>query len=67
MSDITKEDFCARFKARMLTIAGPTFADGESIAEYADQAGPTYWDDPHQREDGPEECADADMSYWGED
>lgn len=27
---------------------------------------PTYWDDLHQRAEGPEECAAADMSYWGE-
>ena len=64
---LTKEEFCARFKARMIERAGETFEDGTSIAEYADTTGPTYWDDPHEREDGPEDCADADMSYWSED
>lgn len=63
---ITKEEFIARFKARMLACAGPTFDDGSSIAEYADETAPTYWDEPSQREEGPEECADADMSCWGE-
>ena len=62
----SREEFVARFKARMLTVAGPTFDDGGSIAEYADETGPTYWDDQDQRAEGPESCADADMSYWGE-
>jgi len=51
----------------MLSVAGPTFDDGDSIADYADDAGPTYWETDWQRAMGPEECADADMSYWGED
>jgi hypothetical protein len=63
---MTREEFCARFKIEMLR-AGPTFDDGASIAEYADEIGPTYWDDPDQRAEGPEACARADMSYWGED
>ena len=65
--NITLEEFCERFKARMLERAGPTFDDGESIADYADEAAPAYFEDAAQREDGPEECADADMSYWGDE
>jgi hypothetical protein len=42
------------------------FDDGESIADYADEIAPSYWETPWQREMGPEECADADISYWGE-
>ena len=38
------------------------FDDGES----ADDTAPTYWETDWQRKLGPEECADADMSYWGE-
>lgn len=64
--DMTKEEFCARFKTRMLAVAGETFQDGESIAEYADEVAPTYWEDEQQRADGPEECADSDISYWGD-
>jgi hypothetical protein len=64
---VSKEEFCQRFKARMMAIAGPVFDDGDSIAEYADETAPTYWEDPGQRAEGPEECADADMSYWGEE
>ena len=54
-----------RFVARMLK-AGPTFDDGTSIEEYAREVAPTYWEDGLYREDGPEECAESDMSYWGE-
>lgn len=64
---ISKEEFCQRFKARMLAVAGEKFDDGDSIAEYADGTAPSYWGEPDQRAEGPEECADADMSYWGED
>lgn len=63
---LTKDEFCARFKAEMLRIAGPSFDDGDSIADYADQTGPTYFDDPEQRGEGPEACAQADVSYWGD-
>lgn len=65
--ELTKEQFCERFKAHMLKRAGPTFDDGESIAEYADQAAVGYWECDFSRADGPEDAADADMSYWGED
>lgn len=64
---LSKDEFCARFKAHMLKRAGPTFDDGDSIAEYADETAPTYWEEEGWlRDQGPEECADADMSYWGE-
>jgi hypothetical protein len=63
---MTLEEFCARFKARMLATAGSTFDDGESIADYADEVAPTYFETDWQREDCPEACAEADMSYWGE-
>lgn len=62
-----KEEFCRRFKAHMLACAGTTFPDGTSVAEYADDIAPTYWDNPDQREEGPEECSDADISYWEEE
>lgn len=66
MAEMTKLEFCSRFKARMLAAAGPVFDDGDSIADYADEVAPTYWEQIWQREEGPEACADADMSYWGE-
>jgi hypothetical protein len=63
---ISKDEFCTRFKAHMIALAGTKFDDGTSIAEYADKTAPTYYDDPDQRGEGPENCAEADMSYWGE-
>ena len=62
---IGKAEFIERFKARMLK-AATKFDDGSSVADYADEVAPTYWEHPHLRAEGPEECADADVSYWGE-
>lgn len=70
--EITKEEFCARFVARIMAkTGGGNFQDdedgpGESIEAYAKETAPTYWEDRSQRAEGPEECADADMSYWGD-
>jgi hypothetical protein len=71
-----KEEFCTRFKARMIAIVGPSYSqldedgrtaeEGLSTAAYADETASTYWDDPAQREEGPEACAEADYSYWGD-
>lgn len=66
-ADAAKEEFCARFKARMLSRAGEKFDDGDSIADYADETAPTYWETDWQREMGADACADADMDYWGEE
>ena len=66
MPDMLLEEFCARFKARMLERAGEQFDDGESIADYAEATAPTYFEIDEWRDEGPEDCADADMSYWGE-
>lgn len=64
---MSKEEFCERFKAHMISSAPfEKFDDGMTVAEYADEVAPTYYNDPHQCAEGPEECADADMSYWGE-
>ncbi|UYW25731.1 hypothetical protein OKC48_21025 [Methylorubrum extorquens] len=65
---LKKSEFCERFVARMVKRAGFThFDDGMSVEDYAKETAPTYFADPDQRADGPEECADADMSYWGEE
>lgn len=60
-----KDEFVRRFKARVLKVA-TTFDDGSSVAEYADEVAPTYWENADQRAEGPEECAMADVSYWGD-
>ncbi len=65
--ELSKEEFIARFKARMIAVAGEKLDDGTIVAEYADEVAPTYYDEPWQCLEGPEECADADMSYWGEE
>lgn len=65
-TDDRKSEFLERFKAHMLRF-GETFSDGTPIADYADMAGPTYWDDPDLRECGPEECADEDIACWDEE
>jgi len=65
---VSKEEFCSRFIDYMVRNAGfDAFDDGRSVAEYAADTAVTYWDDEHQRAEGPEECAAADMSYWGEE
>lgn len=66
--ELTEERFVALFKAHCLKHCGFThFDDGTSVSEYCDEVAPSYWADPFQRETGPEECAEADMSYWGEE
>jgi len=60
VSGITKEEFCQRFKARMIAINGETLADGRNVADYADDAVGRYWDTDWQRDQGPGACADAD-------
>lgn len=67
--DITKEEFCRRFKARILSRCAPRthFDDGYSISIYADETATIYWDEEDWNVgEGPEACADADMSYWEE-
>jgi hypothetical protein len=65
---LSKEDFCARFKVHMIKIAGSEpLDDGTIIADYADETAPTYWAEQHKAGESPEECAEADMSYWGEE
>lgn len=66
LTPMGRQEFVDRFVERMLRKAGPKFDDGSSIEEYARETGPTYYEDEEQRSCGPEECADADMSYWGE-
>ena len=65
MDKLSKEEFCARFKAHMVKVAGDTFGDGSSVSEYADDTAPTYFDEQYQRDAGSAESwAEEDMSYW---
>jgi hypothetical protein len=61
-AEITKEEWLERFKRRLRDNLGEhyDFKYGEYIA-------PTYWEDPEYREEGPEECADAETSEFGQE
>lgn len=65
---LSKEDFCARFKARMIAVIGDreVSEDGMRTAEYADETAPTYFDQQYKEEPDstPEDWADEDISYW---
>jgi hypothetical protein len=70
---MTKDEFCARFKAYIVERAGfEKFDDdeegpGESVSDYAEATAPTYWEQYVEDDsESPEEHAAADMSYWGE-
>lgn len=63
---MTKDDFCARFVAEMMKAAPIYDGSPEELQAYAEEIAPTYWSDEDQRSDGPEECAQADISYWEE-
>jgi hypothetical protein len=65
---ITEHEFCVRFVTHMVKRAPfEKFEDGTSVDEYARRTAPLYWGEPDYRDAGPEESAEADMSYWGED
>jgi len=69
MSDeLTKEEWCARFVKHMVDVTPfDRFDDGELILDYAEYTAPTYWETDWQRAMDPEEAADADISYWGDE
>lgn len=65
---MTEAEFVSRFTEYCLANCGFThFDDGTSVADYCAEVAPSYFADPHQRDDGPEACASADMDYWGEE
>ena len=66
MTEITKDEFCARFVARMMASMDRYDGSEAELREYAEHIAPTYWDDPNVRVYGPEECASTDISYWEE-
>lgn len=63
---MTREEFCARFVAEMMTEAGSYDGSDADLRAYAEEAAPTYWAEEWQREEGPEACAQTDVSYWEE-
>jgi len=63
---MTQDDFCARFVAEMMTAKAIFDGTEAELRSYAEEIAPTYWSDEDQRSDGPEECAQSDISYWEE-
>jgi hypothetical protein len=62
-----KAEFCARFKASMTRMAPfEAFEDGYPVSDYADDIASSYFTGQHQDGASPEECAQADISYWGD-
>lgn len=61
-----KKEFIKRFVSRIIEVAGTCFKDGSSIVDYALEVAENYWNSKDGREDGPSQCADDDMDYWGE-
>lgn len=64
MASLTKEEFCSRFVAEMMLDLQMFDGTEAELREYAEETAPTYYDEPSQRAEGPEECARADVSYW---
>jgi hypothetical protein len=66
MPEITKDEFCTRFVNLMMRYERTFNGTEAELRAYAEETAPTYWDDLYQRAEGPEECAEADLSYWEE-
>lgn len=62
--NITKEKFVRRFIDEMVRLAGEADGNGDRVRDYAAAVAPTYFDDPDQRECGPEDCAESDLDNW---
>lgn len=64
---INEKEFVERFVAKMLLVAGPVDADGDSVEDYARQIARSYFEEQYLNDDmSPEECASTDVSYWEE-
>lgn len=62
------DEFTRRFTAEAIRLSGiDTFDDGTCVADYCKEVAKSYHSDPLYREDGPEACAESDVSYWGEE
>jgi len=57
-----KDKFVSRFKAELKRLLpSGAYEDG---TKYIDEIALTYWDNPAQRAEGPEDCAEAEASEW---
>lgn len=64
MADLTKLQFCERFVAEMMTAAPIYDGTPAELLAYADEVAPSYWEEEWQRDEGPEACAQEDISLW---
>lgn len=65
---LTLDEFTRRFTAEAKRLAGvDTFDDGTKVDDYCKDVAASYYADPLLRENGPEVCAESDVSYWGEE
>ena len=58
---VEREVFLARFKTELQKLLP------EWDEHYVNYVATTYWDDPAQRADGPEDCAAIEANEWGEE
>jgi hypothetical protein len=67
-ASITQDEFIRRFTAEAKRLAGfKTFDDGVQVDDYCKEVARSYFADPLYRDEGPEACAESDVSYWGEE
>lgn len=62
----TSEEFRGRFTDAMRA-AGPQYGTPEEMAEYAADMWESYRLDQGQAGETPEDCAEADLSEWGQE
>ena len=59
-------DFRDRFVAEMMTVLPAIDSTEAELRAYAEEAAKAAYETPWQREEGPEACAQADISYWND-
>ena len=65
---MSESEFVRRFADHCKKMCGfSNFDDGTSVDEYCGDVAKSYYSDRVYRDDGPETCAESDMSYWGEE
>ncbi len=64
--EITQDAFSARFIATIMAAEDRYDGSPAELRNYAEQAAASYWEDPDQRSEGPEACAQSDIGYWAD-
>ena len=58
-TDLDRAQFIERFSTKFVSMIHPD--DRVAWRPLADDIAVTYWDEPDQRADGPEACAEAEI------